>query len=256
MNVLIAGGGRTASELARLLVAQKHEVRLVEGRRDVLSRLHKELPTEVVYEGAPAQIDVLERAGIARTHVLVASLPSDADNLALCYVARDRYRVGRTIACVNDPRSVWLFDDRFHVDVALNQAAILSALIEEEMSLGDMMTLLKLRRGRYSLVEERLPAGAPAVGLTVGELPRSVLAAILRRGEMVTLGGVRFRWGRGPGDRRCRSGAGARPALHAAFVASSPLRRNAVIAGTSETKMIPRITAVKFSFTKGMFPKK
>ncbi len=188
MNVLIAGGGRTASELARLLVAQKHEVRLVEGRRDVLSRLHKELPTEVIYEGAPAQIDVLEQAGIARSHVLVACLPDDADNLAVCFVARERYRVGRTIACVNDPRSVWLFDDRFHVDVALNQAAILSALIEEEMSLGDMMTLLKLRRGRYSLVEERLTAGAPAVGLTVGELPlppRSVIAAILRHGEMV-----------------------------------------------------------------------
>ncbi len=199
MNVLIAGGGRTASELARLLVAQKHDVRLVEGRRDVLSRLHKELPTEVVYEGAPAQIDVLERAGITRSQVLVACLPDDADNLALCFVARERYRVGRTIACVNDPRSVWLFDDRFHVDVALNQAAILSALIEEEMSLGDMMTLLKLRRGRYSLVEEKLPAGAPAVGLTVGELPlppSSVIAAILRRGEMVIpRGGVMLQVG-------------------------------------------------------------
>ncbi|HEY7699741.1 MAG TPA: NAD-binding protein, partial [Vicinamibacteria bacterium] len=85
MNVLIAGGGRTASELARLLVAQKHDVRLVEGRREVLSRLHKEIPTEVVYEGAPAQIDVLERAGIARSHVFVACLPDDADNLAVCF---------------------------------------------------------------------------------------------------------------------------------------------------------------------------
>ncbi len=128
MNVLVAGGGRTASELARLLVAQNHEVRLVEGRRDVLSRLHKELPTEVIYEGAPAQLDVLERAGVARSHVVVACLPDDADNLAVCFLARERYRVGRTIACVNDPRNVWLFDDRFHIDVALNQANILSAL--------------------------------------------------------------------------------------------------------------------------------
>jgi trk system potassium uptake protein TrkA len=199
MNVLIAGGGRTASELARLLVAQKHEVRLVEGRAEILSRLHRELPTEVIYEGSPVLIDVLERAGIASSHVLVACLPDDADNLAVCYLARERYQVGRTIACVNDPRSVWLFDDHFHVDVALNQANILSALIEEEMSLGDMMTLLKLRRGRYSLVEERLPPGAPAVGLTVGELPlppRSVLAAILRQGEMVIpRGGVKLQVG-------------------------------------------------------------
>ncbi|MGH9321881.1 MAG: potassium channel family protein [Vicinamibacteria bacterium] len=199
MNVLIAGGGRTASELARLLVAQKHDVRVVEGRAEILSRLHRELPTEVIYEGSPALLDVLERAGIADSHVLVACLPDDADNLAVCYVARERYRVGRTIACVNDSRSLWLFDDRFHVDVALNEAAILSALIEEEMSLGDMMTLLKLRRGRYSLVEERLLAGAPAVGLTVGELalpPNSVLAAILRKGEMVIpRGAVRLQVG-------------------------------------------------------------
>ena len=60
----------------------------------------------------------------------------------------------RIIAIVNDPRNSWLFDKKFHVDVALNQVEILASLIEEEMSMGDMMTLLKLRRGRYSLVEE------------------------------------------------------------------------------------------------------
>ena len=63
----------------------------------------------------------------------------------------------RTIACINNPRNAWLFDKNFHVDVALNQADILASLIEQEMSLGDMMTLLKLRRGRYSLVRRRSP---------------------------------------------------------------------------------------------------
>jgi trk system potassium uptake protein TrkA len=188
MRVLILGGGRTASELARLLVAQNHEVRLVESRPEILERLHRELPTEVIYEGAPTRIDVLESADVGRAQVLVVSLPSDADSLAVCYLARERYGAPRTIACVNDPRNVWLFDRSFHVDVALNQAEILSALIEEEMSMGDMMTLLKLRRGRYSLVAEKLPPGAAAVGRSLGELelpPHSVIAAILRKGEMV-----------------------------------------------------------------------
>jgi trk/ktr system potassium uptake protein len=188
MNVTIAGGGRTASELARLLAAQKHAVRVVEGRTSVLAVLHRELPTEAIHEGDPVELEVLEAAGIARADVLVACLPHDADNLAVSFVARERYRVARIIACVNDPRSLWLFDRRFHVDVALNQAELLAALIEEEMSMGDMMTLAKLRRGRYSLVEEKIAAGSPAIGRKLAELalpPRSVIAAILRRGEIV-----------------------------------------------------------------------
>ena len=188
MFVLITGGGRTASALAQLLVGQKHEVHLVEGRPDVLTRLHRELPTEVIYQGSPIEIDTLERAGIARARVLAACLPKDADNLAISFVARARYRVPRIIACVNNPSNARLFDETFHVDVSLNQAAILATLIEEEMSLGDMMTLLKLRRGKYSLVEEKLPKGAPAIGVSLQDLPlppNCVVSAIIRKGELI-----------------------------------------------------------------------
>jgi trk system potassium uptake protein TrkA len=86
-----------------------------------------------------------------------------------------------------------LFNQTFHVDVALNAAEIMSSLIEEEMSLGDMMTLLKIRRGRFSLVEEKIPPGAKAVGLSIRDLPlpaNSVIAAIIRRGEIVIPRGV------------------------------------------------------------------
>ena len=188
MFVLIAGGGQTAAQLATLLVAQRHEVRLIEDRPRVLSYIHRELPTEVIYEGNATDPAVLEQAGIQRAKVLTACMPVDADNLALCYLARTRYGVPRTIARVNNPRNAWLFDAKFHVDVALNQAGILSSLIEEEMSLGDMMTLLKLRRGRYSLVEEKIPEGASAAGRLIKDLsfpPNSVIAAIIRRGQIV-----------------------------------------------------------------------
>ena len=82
----------------------------------------------------------------------------------MLYVARELYNVRRTIARVNNPRNAWLFDKKFYVDVAVNQAEILSSLIQEEMSLGDMITLVKLRRGNYSLVEEKISAGARAIG--------------------------------------------------------------------------------------------
>jgi trk system potassium uptake protein TrkA len=188
MFVLIAGGGQTGAQLAALLVAQKHQVHLIEHRRQVLSYLHRELPTETIYEGYATDPAVLEQAGIRQAKVLAACLPVDADNLALCFLARTRYGVPRIIARINNPRNAWLFDAKFHVDVALNQAGILSSLIEEEMSLGDMMTLLKIRRGRYSLVEEKIPKGAPAAGRQIKDLSlplNSVIAAIIRRGQIV-----------------------------------------------------------------------
>jgi trk system potassium uptake protein TrkA len=139
-------------------------------------------------EGNATDPVVLEAAGVTRAQVLAASMAGDAENLSLCYVARERYKVPRTIACINNPKNAWLFDQKFRVDVALNQADILAKLIEQEMSLGDMMTLLKLRRGRFSLVSEKIPAGARAVGVAIKDLPlppNSVIAAVIRKGEIV-----------------------------------------------------------------------
>jgi trk system potassium uptake protein len=187
MFVLIAGGGRTAAQLANLLVRQNHQVRLIEHRHDVLARLHRELPTEVICEGNVTDPQVLEQAGIQGAQVLAACTGSDIENLVLCFFGRTRYHVPRTIARINNPRNAWLFDQKFHVDVALNQAEILATLIEEEMDLGDMMILLRLRRGRYSLVQEKVHEDAYAVGVALKDLPlppNSVIAAILRQEEI------------------------------------------------------------------------
>ena len=188
MLVVIAGGGRTGAQLAALLVEQQHRVRLIEDRTRVLRRLHRGLPTEAIVEGDATDPKVLEQAGVQEAQVLAACMDGDAENLMLCFYARNRYQVPRTIARVNNPNNAWLFSPLFNVDVALNQAEILASLIEEEMSLGDMMTLLKLRRGSYALVEERIPQGAKAVGLSVSQLmlpPNSVIAGIIRDGQIL-----------------------------------------------------------------------
>ena len=196
MFAVIAGGDATGTHLASLLLAQEHEVRLVEHRRGVLAHIHRTLPTEVIVEGHALDTRVLEVAGVANAQVLAACMEGDAQNLALCYLARERFQVARTIACVNDPGNAWLFDAKFHVDVSLNQADILASLIEQEMSLGDMMTLAKLRRGRFSLVGEKIPEGARAVGIAIKDLPlpkNSVIAAIIRHGEiLIPRGPLRF----------------------------------------------------------------
>ncbi len=187
MLVFIAGGGRTGAQLAADLLAQNYEVRLVEHRRELLARLHHELPTEVIYEGQATDPSVLKQAGLEKANVLVACTNDDAANLVLCYLARTLFKVRRTVARINNPRNAWLFDDNFHVDETINQADVMAHLIQEEMSLGDMMTLLKLRRGRYSLVEEKVPPGAKAVGIPLKDLglpEQCVIAAIIRKGQV------------------------------------------------------------------------
>lgn len=188
MFVIITGGGRTGAQLARILVSQNHKVRLIENRVEILDHIHRELPTEVIFEGNPIDPSVLEAAGAAKAEVLAACTPIDETNLIICYLSRNMFKIPRTIARINNPRNEWLFDSTFNVDVSVNQAAIMASVIEEEMSLGDMMTLLKLRRGNYSLVEEKIPEGAPALGKPIMELElpeRCVIAAIIRHGEVV-----------------------------------------------------------------------
>ncbi len=188
MFVIIAGGGRTGAQLASLLLKEGQQVRLIENRPELLIHLHKELPTEVVHEGMGLDPSILERAGIQKANVLAAMTNSDANNLVLCYMARKMFNVPRIIARINNPRNAWLFDEKFHVDVALNQADVLAHLIQEEMSLGDMMTLLKLRRGRYSLVEEKIPVGAKGTQIAIKDLglpDQCIIAAIIRNGKVI-----------------------------------------------------------------------
>ncbi|MHB0988616.1 MAG: potassium channel family protein [Bellilinea sp.] len=188
MFVIIAGGGRTGAQLARILIAENHQVRLIDDRQTILEHIHRELPTEVIYEGNPIDPTVLEGAGAATADVLAACTTEDEANLIICFLARKKFKIPRTIARINNPRNAWLFDDTFNVDVAVNQASIMASVIEEEMSLGDMMTLLKLRRGNYSLVEEKIPEGAPAIGQQIKDIAlpdQCVIAAIIRSGAVV-----------------------------------------------------------------------
>jgi trk system potassium uptake protein TrkA len=188
MFVIIAGAGRTGTQLASFLLSEGYQVRIIEHRAYILSRIHHELPTEVIFQGNPTDPDVLEAAGIKNANVLAACTPSDEDNLAICFQARELFSIGRTIARINNPRNAWLFNEKFHVDVALNQSAVMAKMIEEEMSMGDMITLMKLRHGDYSLVEEKIPVGARAVGVAVKDLPlppECVIAAIIRQGDLI-----------------------------------------------------------------------
>ncbi len=188
MFVIIVGGGKTGSYLAKLLVESGHKVKIIEDRQVVLERLKEELPANSVIGGDGSSPEVLETAGIKSAQVLAAVTGEDEANLVITSLGRFEFKVQRIIARINNPKNSWLFTPEMGVDVALNQSDILAKLIAEEMSLGDMMTLAKLRRGEYSLVEEKVHPEAATVGKTLREInppAECVLAAILRHGKLV-----------------------------------------------------------------------
>jgi len=188
MFVMIVGGGKTGANLAELLLKEKHEVCVIEDRSDAVADLRRDLPAGCVVEGDGSSPTVLEAAGIDRAEVLAAVTGDDQTNLVITMLGRFEYRVPRIIGRVNNPRNGWLFAPVMGVDVALNQADLMAALIAEEMSLGDMITLHKLRKGKFDFVEEKIAPDAKANGKKISEisLPRqSTIVAVLRHGELI-----------------------------------------------------------------------
>jgi trk system potassium uptake protein TrkA len=188
MNVLVIGGGKTGSHLAAQLLEQGYQVKVIDDRQAVVERLRKELPPESVFEGDGTSPFCLEQAGIQQVQVVAAVTGDDDENLVIATLARFEFRVPRVIARVNNPKNAWLFTREMGVDVALNQADLMAKLIAEEMSLGDMMTLLKIRRGEFSIVEEKAHPDSPAIGKEIHELAlpeQCVLTAIIRRGQLI-----------------------------------------------------------------------
>lgn len=188
MTVIIVGGGQVGGYLASLLLAEGHRVIVVEGREEHVAQLRRDLPEEALVHGNGADPAVLESAGARGADVIAAVTGEDETNLVVTSLARFEFNVRRVIARVNNPRNAWMFTPEMGVDVALNQADLITHLIREEMSLGDMMTLLKLRKGQYALVEERVHPTALAAGKAVIDITwpeECALAAIIRKGRLL-----------------------------------------------------------------------
>jgi len=188
MDVIIAGGGRVGGFLASMLIARGDRVKVIEGRPSLVARLERQLPADVVVAGSPVDPAVLGAAGARGAQVVAAVTDTDEANLVITSLARFEFGVPRTIARVNESRHAWLFTPEMGVDVAIDQADIIGRLIAEEMSLGDMMTLLKLRKGLYSLVEEKVDPLSAAAGRAVAalDLPdECALAAVIRKGDLL-----------------------------------------------------------------------
>jgi trk system potassium uptake protein TrkA len=201
MYILIAGGGKVGANLARVLLADgKHEVTLVEQRRDRFERLEQEFEHQVLL-GDATEIFVLERAGIARPPDVVGALTGDdEDNLIICQLAKEKYGVQKVIARVNDPRNQAHFD-LLGISPTVSATRGLMALIEHEVPEHDLVHLLELRKENLEIVEVQIPEGAPAAGKRVErlDLPEgSRLISVMRNGRSeIAVGSTELQ----PGDQ-------------------------------------------------------
>lgn len=188
MFVIIVGGGKVGTHLAQLLSIGGKKVRVIEERPERIPALRRELPEPAVIVGSGTDPQLLEAAGVREADVVVAVTGADETNLVAAGLSRSEFGVPRVIARVNHPKNLWMFTPKMGVDVALNQADILAHLVAEEMSVGEMMTLLKLRKGEYSLVEEKVHPSSAVAGQAIRELAfpaESVIAAVIRGGKLL-----------------------------------------------------------------------
>jgi trk system potassium uptake protein len=188
MFVAINGGGEVGSFLSRTLHAKGHAVSLIDARPEVMRRLAEELSTDVLLvEGEGCDLRSLEEAGVDRADVFASVTPRDEDNLVACRLAREAFGVPRVVARINSPRN----EPTFHaLDIeAISSTTVIGRLIEEHLSVGDIVRLSTLRRGNAAIVEVEVTGGpGSASGRAVADLrlPEGiVLVAILRGDDLV-----------------------------------------------------------------------
>ncbi|MDX6338194.1 MAG: trk/ktr system potassium uptake protein [Streptosporangiaceae bacterium] len=186
MRVAIAGAGAVGRSIAAELLDNGHEVLLIDKN-----------PRSIAVESVPraewlladaCEIASLDEASLERCNVVIAATGDDKANLVVSLLAKTEYGVPRVVARINHPNNEWLFNESWGVDVAVSTPRIMSALVEEAVSVGDLVRLMTFRQSDASLVELTMPDDAPLVGQRIGDISwpaDTALVAILRDGRVL-----------------------------------------------------------------------
>mgnify|MGYP006316285943 CR=1 FL=1 len=185
MRVAIAGAGNVGRSIASELLDNQHEVLLID--KDPRAIKAASVPEAEWLLADACELASLEEASIDLCQVVIAATGDDKANLVLSLLAKTEFGVPRVVARVNHPKNEWLFNETWGVDVAVSTPRIMSALVEEAVSVGDLVRLFTFRQSEANLVEITLPAASPMVGDRVADVPwpgDTTLVAILRSGHV------------------------------------------------------------------------
>jgi trk system potassium uptake protein TrkA len=187
VKVAIAGAGNVGTSIAGDLRANGHDVLLIEKDPDLVEHLRPHLDVRFVTADA-CEVSSLDRAGMADVDVAVAATGDDEDNLVISLLSKQEFAVPRVIARVNNPDNHWLFNESWGVDVSVSTPQLMTALVEEAVSVGSLVRLLQFEGGTANLVEVTLAEGSPAdgVGISDLDLPRdATVVAVVRSDRLV-----------------------------------------------------------------------
>lgn len=185
MRVAIAGAGKVGRAIARELIQNGHQILLLD-RDAALARPGVVEGAEVLMADA-CEVTALEEARLSECDVVVAATGDDKVNLVVSLLAKTEFGVPRVVARVNHPKNEWMFDSTWGVDVAVSTPRMLSALVEEAVSVGDLVRLLSFRQGEADLLEITLASDSPVAGQRVGaqNWPEDTALVAIVRGDRV-----------------------------------------------------------------------
>src|SRR5215471_13017655 len=189
MRIAIAGAGAVGRSIAGELLENGHEVLLIDNQ-----------PRKIKVDSVPraewlladaCEINSLDDAQLQRAQVVIAATGDDKVNLVVSLLAKTEYAVPRVVARVNHPDNEWLYNESWGVDVAVSTPRLLSALVEEAVSVGDLVRLMTFGHSETSLVELTMSDDAPLAGARIGDISwpaDTALVAILREGRVIVPG--------------------------------------------------------------------
>ena len=186
MRVAIAGAGKVGRAIARELISNGHDILLID--RDPEKARPGVVEGAGVLLGDTCEIAVLDQADLPTCQVMIAATGDDKVNLVVSLLAKTEYGVPRVVARVNHPKNEWMFDEAWGVDVAVSTPRFMTALIEEAVSIGDLVRIFEFQQGRAAMVEMTLPEGSPLAGSRLGDVSfpgDTVLTAIIRGGRPI-----------------------------------------------------------------------
>lgn len=188
MRIAVAGAGAVGAFVARDLRERGHDVVVIEQNGELVATMKDDLDVNWVV-GDACELHTLDAAVLSSCEVTVAATGDDEDNLVVSLLAKQEFAVPRVIARVNHPDNEWLFTETWGVDVSVSTPHLLTSLVEEAVSVGDLVRLLRLEQGKVALLEVTLAEGSPGDGKTVGDLDMPTdctLVAVVRDSHVIT----------------------------------------------------------------------
>ena len=186
MKVLIAGAGSVGRSIAQDLIYRGHEVVLMDHARAAMRVSEVEHAQWVLDDSC--ELSSLRRVATETMDVVVAATGDDKANLVTSFLAKTEFGVPRTVARVNNPRNEWMYDAQWGVDVAVSTPRIMTAMVEEAVTVGDLVTVFTFHQSGATIMEVTLPATAPVIGAALRDIewpPDTVLTCIVREDQTI-----------------------------------------------------------------------